>query len=155
MTHITYGEAGWERDHMTKRREWWQEQNPLPILMARGVLGQPTALLTDRGGEAVRHLWSWWAAAREGAPLRLHSDLLNAPHGVEVHVVDPLHGALYLLGAAVGGPSHAQEEKKEKKYITSLQPSCSKSEPKTCPGARGSLYWLWKAPPKEACRVCL
>lgn len=78
---------------------------PLPSLLGRGLVGWRTALLTHRGGEGVIHLWSWVAAARAGRPFSFHSDWLNAPYGLDVQVIDPLHGLVYLLGAAVGGPA--------------------------------------------------
>lgn len=73
--------------------------------MVRGVLGRPTALLTDPGGEGAVHLWSWVASQDAGSLLAAHSPLLNAPHGLDVQVIDPLHGLVYAVGAAAGGPA--------------------------------------------------
>ena len=78
---------------------------PLPLLAARGALGRPTALLTDPGGEAVVHLWSWVASQDAGSLLSAHSPWLNAPEGLDLQVIDPLHGLVYALGAGLGGPA--------------------------------------------------
>ena len=69
---------------------------PLLLLWPLPVAG-PDALLADPGGEAVRHVWAWWAALHEAAPFGGHTGLLAAPDGAWAPVIDPLH----LLVAAV------------------------------------------------------
>ena len=78
---------------------------PLPAWLARGLAGQPTALLTSPGGEGAVHLWTWWASGRAASPYAFHTTLLNHPHGVDVQVIDPLHAVVYAVGAALGGPA--------------------------------------------------
>ena len=73
--------------------------------LARGLAGQPSALLTSPGGEGAVHLWTWWASLHEARPFAFHTTLLNHPHGVDVQVIDPLHAAVYAIGAALGGPA--------------------------------------------------
>ncbi len=70
---------------------------PLPVLYGE-------ALAVDPAGESAAHLWALWEAGGLAA-LRPHDTaLLNAPDGMVVSVIDPLHRLPYALGAALGGP---------------------------------------------------
>ena len=71
---------------------------PLPLEATR-------SLLTEPASEGPGHLWNWWAALRDAAPLGGHTTLIGFPEGLDFSPIDPLHGWIFSLGAAVGGPA--------------------------------------------------
>ena len=71
---------------------------PLPRVLGTAMIGAPE-------GELARHLWGWFAALREGAALRFHTDLRGWPQGVDHFLIDPLHLLPYAIGSAIGGPA--------------------------------------------------
>jgi hypothetical protein len=80
----------------------------LPLLLLWPLpLAGADVLLADPAGEAVRHVWAWWAALQSGQPFGGHSALLAAPDGAWAPVIDPLHllvaaGPMALLGPGAG-----------------------------------------------------
>lgn len=80
----------------------------LPLLLLWPLpVAWPDALLADPRGEAVRHVWAWWAALQSGLPLGGHTELLATPDGAWAPVIDPLHlliaaGPMALLGPGAG-----------------------------------------------------
>lgn len=71
---------------------------PLPIAWQEGLLAAPS-------GEAVRHVWAWWAALEAGQPFGGMSTLLGAPDGAWAPVIDPLHLLLAAAPMGVLGPA--------------------------------------------------
>ncbi|MDP6932238.1 MAG: hypothetical protein QGG40_04940 [Myxococcota bacterium] len=67
---------------------------PLAQHPRRRVLGEPQ-------GEAVDHLWSLWAATRDG-PLVIETQLVNFPQGYQWVLADPANLPWFLLGLPLG-----------------------------------------------------